>query len=293
MKILYVGCVKSSYTFLKVLLENRADIVGVITKKSSAFNSDFTDITPLCREYHIPFLYVTDINCAESIQWINSLKPDIGFCFGWSQLVKDYIIDIFPKGMIGYHPAALPNNRGRHPVIWALALGLEKTASSFFMMEPTPDAGDILSQVEIDIQYEDTADTLMQKLLDTGARQIIALWQALENDTVHAISQRNTVGNSWRKRGKPDGQIDWRMSSRAIYNLVRALTRPYVGAHFMKDGVEIKVWSVREIKNNAYSNIEPGKIIAVCQDSFLVKTGDYLIEVLDYDQVGLSVGEYL
>ncbi|MFQ8877714.1 MAG: hypothetical protein ACLR7N_03875 [Roseburia hominis] len=43
-------------------------------------------------------------------------------------------------------------------------------------------------------------------------------------------------GNVWRKRGKRDGEIDWRMSSRAIYNLVRALTKPYVGAHFVYRG---------------------------------------------------------
>lgn len=37
------------------------------------------------------------------------------------------------------------------------------------------------------------------------------------------------------RRGVLDGQIDWRMSSRAIYNLVRALTRPYPGAHFLTE----------------------------------------------------------
>ena len=30
-------------------------------------------------------------------------------------------------GVIGYHPAELPKNRGRHPLIWALVLGLKKT----------------------------------------------------------------------------------------------------------------------------------------------------------------------
>ncbi|WP_408641721.1 DUF4422 domain-containing protein [Sporofaciens musculi] len=55
------------------------------------------------------------------------------------------------------------------------------------------------------------------------------------------------MGNSWRKRGKTDGKIDWRMSVRAIYNLVRALAKPYVGAHFEYQGLEYKVWKVKEI----------------------------------------------
>ena len=293
MKIFYIGCVKSSYRFLKALIEHKADIAGVATMRSSTFNSDFTDLAPLCLEWQIPYLYVTNINTDEVAQFIQSSSPDIGFCFGWSQLIKNNIISMFPMGMVGYHPAALPNNRGRHPIIWALALGLEKTASSFFMLEDTPDTGDILSQVEVDILYEDTADTLMKKLLTTGEKQIITLWHELENNTVNRISQSGSAGNTWRKRNRLDGQIDWRMSAQAIYNLVRALTRPYIGAHFIKNKSEIKVWRVREIINNHYRHIEPGKIIEVNHDSFCVKAGDNLIEVLEYDPVDISVGEYL
>lgn len=57
---------------------------------------------------------------------------------------------------------------------------------------------------------------------------------------------------------------------------------------------EIKVWNVREIEcvDNQYINIEPGKVISVSEDSFIVKTGDKLIEVLDYDPVDINAGEY-
>jgi len=41
-------------------------------------------------------------------------------------------LGIAPLGVVGFHPAALPANRGRHPLIWALFLGLKKTASTFF-----------------------------------------------------------------------------------------------------------------------------------------------------------------
>lgn len=45
----------------------------------------------------------------------------------------------------------------------------------------------------------------------------------------------------WRKRVSPDGKIDWRMSAKSIFNLVRGLTKPYIGAYFLEDGKEIKV----------------------------------------------------
>ena len=135
MKILFIGCVMSSYAFLEALLKNGAEVVGVITKESSEFNSDFKDITPLCIENGIPYTCVKNINEASAIDFIMDKKPDIGYCLGWSQLVKEKVMELFPMGMVGYHPAALPYNRGRHPIIWALALGLKATASSFFMIE--------------------------------------------------------------------------------------------------------------------------------------------------------------
>lgn len=49
--------------------------------------------------------------------------------------------------LIGFHPANLPQNRGRHPIIWALFLSLQETASTFFMMDEDTDSGDIISHM--------------------------------------------------------------------------------------------------------------------------------------------------
>lgn len=294
MKILYIGCVESSYKFLEALILNSADIVGVITKRFSAYNSDFRDITPLCEKYNIPYIYVDNINEVQTLNFIKTYKPDIGYCFGWSQLIAENIINLFPKGMIGYHPAALPNNRGRHPIIWALVLGLKQTASSFFKIEESADSGEILSQEKVEITYEDDASSLMKKLLAIGSNQIVTLTRQLENDKI-IKGIPNKGGNSWRKRNKFDGLIDWRMSSKSIYNLVRALTKPYVGAHFIFNNKEIKVWKVRECIdiNKKYNNIEPGKVIIIGNESVFVKTGDNLIQLLEYDSVIINDGEYL
>ena len=56
-----------------------------------------------------------------------------------------------------------------------------------------------------------------------------------------------------------DGLIDFRMSSRAIYNLTRALTKPYVGAHIKYRGQNISIWKVKEI-DITDENIEPGRM---------------------------------
>lgn len=294
MKILFIGCVESSYRLLEILLQNHKDVAGVITKEKSDFNSDFCDLLPLCKQYKIPYQCVRNVNDADSISFIREVKPDICFCFGWSQLLKDNLISLFPMGAVGFHPAALPYNRGRHPLIWALALGLEKTASSFFMLNAEADKGEIVSQRSVEITYEDDARTLYDKVMAVAVNQEVELVKAFETGTVSCIPQSSGEGNSWRKRGKADGTIDWRMSSRSIYNLVRSLTKPYVGAHFVYAGREYKVWKVKEINTQDMQNLEPGKVIAVNADGTIdIKAGDGGIRLLDCDTFEIEAGDYI
>ncbi len=81
MKILFIGCVESSYVLLKRLLEEEVNVAGVLTKKSSRFNADFYDLAPVCDEYGIPYHYVEDVNSAASIHFIENCSADIAFCF--------------------------------------------------------------------------------------------------------------------------------------------------------------------------------------------------------------------
>ncbi len=294
MRIIFIGCVESSYRLLDKLVDLKADVVGVITKAESNFNADYQDLRPLCEKAGIPVCIVKNINDGDSIEFIKSQYADVGFCFGWSQLIKKSVIELFPSGVVGFHPAALPNNRGRHPIIWALALGLKETASTFFMITTGADEGDIISQVKVPITYEDDAQSLYDKVMDAAVAQEEELLRQLDDGVLKRVPQYVTTGNSWRKRGKADGKIDWRMSSRSIYNLVRALTKPYIGAHFVYDEKEYKVWKVKEIVIDGMENIEPGKVIARYSDGSLdVKTGDGCVRMIDYDEIKIDEGEYI
>lgn len=294
MKILFIGCVQSSYILLNKLLENGAKIVGVITKKESKANSDFVDLASLCKRNGIKYIYVKNINDENSIEFAKNCDAEIAFCFGWSQLLKKEFLDKLRKGAIGFHPAALPYNKGRHPIIWALALGLKTTASSFFVIDEKADSGDIISQEEIEISYEDDAESLYEKIMDVAERQVVELWKDIERGRITRRKQTNNEGNSWRKRKEEDGKIDWRMSSYSIYNLVRALTRPYPGAYFCFNGKTIKVWKVEEILTDMYDNIEPGKILEVCKDGTIkIKAGENVIHILESDDIEIREGVYL
>lgn len=295
MRIVFIGTVEASFQMLKCLLEGNTKVVGVVTTMDHGINSDYADLVPICKQHQTPFLLTTNVNAQETIDWVKSLAPDVIFCLGWSRLIKSELLQLAPLGVIGYHPAALPKNRGRHPLIWALVLGLEKTASTFFFMDEGVDSGDIMSQQEIIISDVDDAQTLYNKVIETGKKQLLEMIPALNSGQYQRIPQQDSRANLWRKRGIQDGKIDWRMSAKSIHNLARGLTRPYIGAHFLKDGQNYKVWKTRVIDCHGLDNIEPGKVVnAVEQSVLIVKCGKGCVELLDVEPaLPLSAGDYL
>jgi len=293
MRAVFIGTVEFSLRSLEKLIGLNVNLVGVITKESSSFNSDFVDLKSLCISNGIPCLYVDDINSLDSIKWIKDLNPDVIFCFGWSSLIKKEILNIAPMGVVGYHPTKLPMNRGRHPLIWALALGLEESASTFFFMDEGADTGDILSQVDFEISYQDDARSIYDKVNDIALCQIEDFIPRLKQGKYSKVKQDGLRSNSWRKRNEIDGLIDFRMSSRAIYNLTRALTKPYVGAHIKYRGKNISIWKVKEV-DVVKENIEPGSVLNANNKSFIVKSYDGAVEVIGHDfKILPKVGEYL
>lgn len=74
MKIIFIGCVKSSEMFLNKLIEINAEVVGVVTKKESVFNADFVDLGDMCEENHIDCLYVKNINTEEAKDYMRQRK---------------------------------------------------------------------------------------------------------------------------------------------------------------------------------------------------------------------------
>ena len=294
MRIVFIGAVEFSVKALRKVVSCKGNVVGVCTLNESAFNSDFVDLSNFSGDHDIPYHYVDDINSQTTLDWISKLDPDVIFCFGWSRLLNKEILNVAPLGVVGFHPAELPANRGRHPIIWALALGLTRTASTFFFMDEGADSGDIISQTNISIDSDDNARSLYDKVVSTALQQIEEFLPKLVNQDFCRRRQDHQKSNIWRKRSRKDGVIDWRMSARSIHNLIRALSKPYVGAEFRFNEVDHKVWKSEVVLEN-FENIEPGKVLIIDDHSYpIVKCGDQAIRLIDIEpKLRVEKGTYL
>ena len=292
-RIVFIGCVELSYTLFAAAIDAGANIVGLVTRASSPGNADFARLDDVATRYEIPVHFSKNINAEETVSWITGCRPDIIFCFGWSQLLKADVLSIARMGVLGYHPALLPQNRGRHPIIWALVLGLEETGSTFFIMDEGADSGGIVSQRQLPITHQDDARSLYERVSRTATEQLQGLLQSIEKGSLDPVPQRMEIASSWRKRSASDGQIDWRMPATGIYNLVRALRPPYPGATIDMNGQSCRIMRV-DVVDEAAPNIEPGRVISVDGQVITVKAGIGVVRVIEHEIEGLpEIGSYL
>lgn len=298
MKIAFIGCVQSSFRALQKLVEMKSldiDVVAVITKNHSRVNSDFVDLRPLCIKHEIPVHFEKKEEKDKSLCFLKNYKPDVIYCFGWSALLPQEVLKVAPLGVIGFHPAPLPKGRGRHPIIWALALGLDFTASTFFRMDEGADTGPLLSQVPILITPDDTASSLYEKILNSCDKQIFDFTLQLASGNYQLKKQDELQSTSWRKRSRSDGKVDWRMRADDIHNLVRALSSPYPGADISYLNDTFILWRTSKSKNLFSDLDEPGKVLGVENNRALIKCGGRsAIWIYDLDFITeLTPGDYL
>lgn len=252
------------------------EIISVMTKKDNSSNSDYAPIDKYCVHNKIDYCYYQDQQ--QLIDWGKIHQPDIVFCFGWSHLLPEEFLSIPKLYTIGFHPTLLPKNRGRHPLIWTIILGLESSGISFFEIDSDVDSGNILKQGNFEVSPLENATTLYEKILKVSGPLLLELIYEIENDLVESISQKEK-GNVWRKRVEEDGKIDFRMTSLMIDRLVRALSVPYPGAHFSYRDKKYKVWRAEIISMNMDYHYEPGKVLCKNQKGIVVKTADGAIQL--------------
>ncbi|TQP19748.1 formyl transferase [Vibrio cholerae] len=295
MKVGFIGCVDSSRAALETLLGvDGLTVSAVVTRDKSTVNADFCDLTDLCYINGIPIHFEDPKARTESVKFLESFDLDVIFCIGWSYLLDESILTLPRIGVIGFHPASLPLNRGRHPIIWALALGLEETASTFFLMDTGADSGPIANQVHISIEPDDNATSLYEKILRVSKIQLAKLGEDLVNGLLTFEEQEHSQATYWRKRNRKDGMIDFRMSAETIHNLVRALAPPYPGAELVFGQGSIVVKKSMIASESYPLNIEPGKVLDRTCDALLVKTaGTEAIWLFDIECGDIAIGDYL
>jgi methionyl-tRNA formyltransferase len=151
-----------------------------------------------------------------------------------------------------------------------------------------PDAGDIVGQKAVEIEFEDTTRTLYDKLCGVAKEMLAEVLPLIREGRAPRIPQDVTKGSYYGGRRPEDGRIDWNRPAVRIYNLIRAVTDPYPGAFgFLPGAGKILIWWAfpQEKRGNDQAS---GRIEVENKDVF-VSTGDGRLKLVDIEIAGSRI----
>lgn len=172
---------------------------------------------------------------------------------------------------INFHGSLLPKYRGRTPHVWAIINGETKTGVTAHLMNAKCDDGDIVKQIEVPIDFDETGASLLQKYHTIYPLLVEEVIGTLETGTLFFQKQNAKEATYYSKRTPEDGRIDWKWQKERIRNWVRAQAYPYPGAFTYLNGVKIVINKV-EYNSLGYTDTIPnGTVIAVTENGPIVK----------------------
>lgn len=243
LKIIFMGTPEFSVPVLEGLIKNYG-VRAIVTQPDRLSGRDqkvdFSPVKKIGIENTI--LVLQPENLKESINEILSFEPDLIITCAYGQIVPKELLDAAKIAAINVHASLLPKLRGGAPIHHAIMKGHKKTGITIMHMSPKMDAGDIISQEEIEISETDTADTLHDKLKVLAKDLLLKTLPSIINKTAPRIKQDESEATYAFTIKREDEKINFNATRREIYNKIRGLNS-WPGAYCMLTGHVLKVWS--------------------------------------------------
>lgn len=282
-KVFFIGGLSNGKIVYDYLKTNKyVELVGAIT-----YPDDFKGARHVVIDKDVIIIKSGKVKGYEDI--IRQLAPELIIVAGWSELIPEEILSIPPMGVVGFHPAKLPMDRGRSVLAWQIEEGYTETALTMFKYTDYPDGGDIIGQEKIKIEKEDYISDILDKVDDATYNMMRAYFPLLRQGLAKLRRQDLTEGSFRRLRNANNSIINWHTNSETIYNKVRAISHPYPGATttLTIDGVDynIVIWHSEIVDAFPYgNNAKPSTVVAKLYDSSLiVKTRDAFLRITDLE----------
>jgi methionyl-tRNA formyltransferase len=241
----------------------------------------------------VPLIETEDVNSPQTVAAIREAAPDAIFVVGWSQLIRGELLGVAPQGMFGMHPTLLPRHRGRAAIPWTILTGLARTGVTLFeIVDPSADSGPIIGRREVEVEPEETATTLYDKLLEAHVELIREHVPQIAAGRAPRTPQDAKRASAWPKRTPADGIIDWDTRAPYLHDWIRAQTRPYPGAFTYLGDEKLVIWQARPVE---LETGEPaGTVVELRPEGAVIACGEggLLLEEIEPERP-IAVGDRL
>lgn len=277
MRIALFCATRRGYRFLETLarLAPDAELV-VFSFKEDPWEPPFLDdIGQLAERLDARFYEAKQVGAARWQALWEATPVDLMFSVNWRYIIPPAVYERARLGAYVFHDSLLPAYRGFSPTVWAIINGEDLTGVTLFEMVQDFDAGQIIGQQRVPIGPDDTIAMVLEQVTEAYLQLLERHLPDLRDGTAALTPQDESRVTYTCKLLPEDYRINWHDSTGTIYNLIRAVTAPYPGAHTTLNGQALRIWGARRLAEKAYIGRVPGRVVEIHPgEGTVVLTGD-------------------
>ena len=249
LRIVFMGTPDFAVATLEALLEHNYNVVGVITAADKPAGRGRKLHESAVKQYAkskgLHIMQPTNLKNEIFIKELESLNANLQIVVAFRMLPK--VVWQMPElGTFNLHASLLPNYRGAAPINWAIINGESETGVSTFFIDEKIDTGEMILQQKTDINEDETAGCLHDKLMNIGSELVIKTVELIKKGNVKTTPQPEGKDiKTAYKLNKDNCKIDWNDTLYNIHNKIRGLS-PYPAAWSKlindSDSLDIKIY---------------------------------------------------
>ncbi len=281
MRILFLGNHTVGVIALQTLLKE-ADVVGVVAHPPDPEDGIcYRSVSKFADTHNLPVIRAKgkDIKLE---QFIREIKPDLLWITDYRYLIPQNIISLGPLGTINLHPSLLPKYRGRAPINWAIINGETNLGLTAHFVDEGMDTGDIVFQECFKLSQEQDVGDALNMLYALYRKITERVIKAFASGNVPRRVQNHSNSTVFPCRKPEDGLLDFTKPAFSVWNLIRAVSRPYPGAFAYLNNKRILLWKAKLSLITSKREAIPGSIQRVDDEGFHVQCGDRPLCITDY-----------
>ena len=213
MKILFAGTPDFSVPSLQALLDSKHTVCAVYTQPDRPAGrgrrEQISPVKELALKHGLPVIQPLSLKNEEDLQVLKSFNADLMVVVAYGMILTEAVLESPRLGCVNVHASLLPRWRGAAPIQRSLMAGDEVTGVTIMRIVRKLDAGDMLHKEEYVIQAQDTASDLHDRLAELGAIGLLKVLPDLENGTILAERQDESLVTYAEKLTKTEAVIDW------------------------------------------------------------------------------------
>jgi len=286
MKIIFSGTPDFAVPALQMLIDSKHEVCAVYTQPDRPAGRG-RKLTPspvkkLALEANIPVFQPETLKNEDDIKQLELLGADLMIVVAYGLMLPQEILDAPKHGCINIHGSLLPRWRGAAPIHRAVIAGDEKTGVTIMQVIKKLDAGDMLHKEECIIEPHHSSSDLHDKLSDLGAIGLEKVLAQIEQGTLVAEVQDESLVTYASKLEKAESLLDWNSSAIELDRKIRGLNSWPV-AQTVFDGKVLRVW--KAVMSESENELSAGEVSKQGK-RMVVGTGDGCVDLLEVQLPG-------